>query len=266
MKRLVLALSVLLAAPAYAEEQAGAALANSGSPVAIDADSLEYNQTSKTYTARGNAQVEQGGVIVRADTLTANYVEGQSGGTVFTQVHAEGNVHITSNKGEIFGDRGVYDVEREVAVLKGDNLRMVMGADTVTAKDSLEFWQKENLAVARGNAVAVREGNRMESDMLTALLDKDAQGSMQVKRIGAEGNVMITTPTEIAQGNTGTYDVARQLARLDGNVRITRGENQLNGNRAEVNMATGISRLLAAPGQRVRALVVPKNAPEVKQP
>jgi len=264
MKRLVLALSVLLAAPALAEEQSAAALSGSGAPVAIDADSLEYNQTAKTYTARGNAQVEQGGVIIRADVITAAYNEGEGGKTNFTEVHAEGNVHITSGKGEVYGERGVYDVAREVAVLKGSNLRMVMGEDTVTAKDSLEFWQKQNLAVARGTAVAVRGTNRIESDVLTALMAKNAQGSMQVQRIGAEGNVMITTPTEIAQGNTGTYDVAKQLARVDGNVRITRGQNQLNGNRAEVNMATGVSRLLAAPGQRVRALIVPKDAPQVR--
>lgn len=264
MKRLVLALSVLLAAPACAEEQAAASLAGAGAPVAIDADSLEYNQTAKTYTARGNAQVEQGGVIIRAAVITANYIEGEGGKTVFTEVHADGNVHITSGKGEVYGERGVYDVVREVAVLKGGNLRLVMGEDTVTARDTLEFWQKENLAVARGNAVALRGANRIEADILTALTGKDAEDRMEVRRVGAEGNVMITTPTEIAQGDTGTYDVARQLARVDGHVRITRGQNQLNGHRAEVNMATGVSRLLPAPGQRVRALIVPKDAPQVR--
>lgn len=256
MKKLALFLT-LLAAPALAAGEQAA-------PVAINADSLEFHQDSKTYIARGSAEVEQNGVTVRADLLTAHYVEGEGGKTSFTQVEAEGNVHITTSKGEVFGERGVYDVVREVAVLKGNNLRLVAGTDTLTARDSLEFWQKQNLAVARGNAVAVREGNRITADLLTALLDKNPQGQMVVRRVGAEGSVMITTPSEIAQGNTGTYDVARQMARLDGNVRITRGQNQLNGNRAEVNMATGVSRLLSAPGQRVRALVVPKDAPVVQ--
>lgn len=264
MKRLLLLLMVLSAAPALAEEQAAASLSRSGAPIAINADSLEFRQNEQLYVARGHAEVEQDGVKVSADILTARYVEGEDGKTTFTRVDAEGNVHIVSGTGEVFGERGVYDVARQVAVLKGNNLRMVAGEDTVTARDSLEFWQKENLAVARGDAVAIRGQNRVTAELLTALLAKNASGQMEVKRVGAQGSVMITTPAEIAQGDTGTYDVARQLARLDGNVRITRGENQLNGNRAEVNMATGISRLLSAPGQRVRALVVPKDAPQVQ--
>jgi len=263
MKFLVLALLLISAAPALAQEPA-AALAGSGAPVAINADSLEFNQTDRTYIARGNAEVEQNGVVIKADLLTAYYIEAAGGSTTFTEVHATGNVHITSGKGEIFGERGVYDVAREVAVIKGSNLRMVAGEDTVTAKDTLEFWQKENLAVARGEAVAIRGTNRVAADVLTAVLAENAAKQMTVKRVGAEGNVIITTPTEIAQGNNGVYDVAQEKATLNGNVRITRGENQLNGNRAEVNMATGVSRLLSAPGQRVRALIVPKDAPVVR--
>ena len=45
-----------------------------------------------------------------------------------------------------------------------------------------------------------------------------------------------------------------------GNVRITRGQNQLNGAEAEVNVKTGISRLLSAPAQRVQGLVMPNDS------
>jgi lipopolysaccharide export system protein LptA len=44
-------------------------------------------------------------------------------------------------------------------------------------------------------------------------------------------------------------------------VRITRGENQMNGSEAEVNQKTGISRLLSGgPSERVRGLVMPNDA------
>jgi lipopolysaccharide export system protein LptA len=49
------------------------------------------------------------------------------------------------------------------------------------------------------------------------------------------------------------------IARLAGKVRITRGQNQLNGTEAEVNMKTGISRLLAGTGERVKGLVIPND-------
>jgi lipopolysaccharide export system protein LptA len=60
------------------------------------------------------------------------------------------------------------------------------------------------------------------------------------------------------------YFVDEERAELEGEVKITQGENQLDGNYAEVNMATGISKLLGArPGSagqptQVKALVLPR--------
>ena len=49
------------------------------------------------------------------------------------------------------------------------------------------------------------------------------------------------------------------MARLAGNVRITRGQNQLNGAEADVNMKTGIATLLSQTAGRVHGLVVPND-------
>jgi lipopolysaccharide export system protein LptA len=49
------------------------------------------------------------------------------------------------------------------------------------------------------------------------------------------------------------------MARLLGNVRITRGDNQINGREAIVNLRTGVARLVSAPGARVQGLVVPQQ-------
>ena len=51
-----------------------------------------------------------------------------------------------------------------------------------------------------------------------------------------------------------------RLAQLTGGVKITRGETQLNGERAEVNLNTGRSRLLSG-GERVKGVFLPKAAP-----
>jgi lipopolysaccharide export system protein LptA len=65
----------------------------------------------------------------------------------------------------------------------------------------------------------------------------------------------------VARAERGTYDVDTEMATLKGNVRLTRGKNQLNGAAAEVNMKTGVSKLHAAPGAdgRVRGLLVPEQ-------
>ena len=66
--------------------------------------------------------------------------------------------------------------------------------------------------------------------------------------------------TDTAIGDRAVYVPDSGIARLAGRVRITRGENQLDGTEAEVNMKTGISRLLANSGGRVQGLVIPNDA------
>jgi lipopolysaccharide export system protein LptA len=48
-------------------------------------------------------------------------------------------------------------------------------------------------------------------------------------------------------------------------VRITRGQNQLNGTRAEVNLKTGISRLLPGRSGQVHGLIVPEQSSSAGQ-
>ena len=76
----------------------------------------------------------------------------------------------------------------------------------------------------------------------------------------AFGNVTVRTVTDTAIGDRAVYVPDSGIARLAGRVRITRGENQLDGSEAEVNMKTGIARLLSGTGERVQGLVLPNDA------
>jgi lipopolysaccharide export system protein LptA len=69
----------------------------------------------------------------------------------------------------------------------------------------------------------------------------------------------VRTATDTAIGDRAVYVPETGIARLAGKVRITRGQNQLDGTDAEVNMKTGISRLLSGTGGRVQGLVVPND-------
>ena len=46
---------------------------------------------------------------------------------------------------------------------------------------------------------------------------------------------------------------------LKGGVKITRGPDQLNGDKAEINLNSGVSRLLSGGGKKVRGLFGPKK-------
>jgi lipopolysaccharide export system protein LptA len=90
--------------------------------------------------------------------------------------------------------------------------------------------------------------------------DPLANAGGKLQRVDAFGHVEVRTATEIIHADKGVYIPDTGIARLAGNVHMTRGQNQLNGDNAVINMRTGISTLVRNPGQRVEGLVVPNDA------
>lgn len=266
--RAYLAAALLVAAagllpPAARAQSIGLPNQSNGRPVEITAEQgIEWQQKEQIYIARGNARAAQGDVAVYADRLTAYYRGTDGGATSVWRIDADEAVRIETPTQKAYGDKGVYDVENGILVLTGRNIRMVTETDRITARDSLEYWDKKSLAVARGNAVATREQNTLRADVLTAHFIKGKDGKSRVKQIDAFDNVVITTPDEIVRSQRGVYDVETGMATLTGSVKITRGENQLNGEYAEVDLNTGVSRLFGRGKGGVQGIFVPeKTAP-----
>ncbi len=84
-------------------------------------------------------------------------------------------------------------------------------------------------------------------------------GAGRVDRVEAFGHVEIRTAEEVVRGDRGVYSPETGMARILDNVRITRGENQINGREAIVNLCTGVARLVSRPGDRVQGLLVPNS-------
>ncbi|MPY72785.1 MAG: hypothetical protein GEU87_00850 [Alphaproteobacteria bacterium] len=286
----LLALSLLALATADAQ---GLMSQGGDLPVTINADQgIEWLREEKKYIARGNATATRSDATIKADQLTALYRDkgqgkgGQDGaqekGQEIFRVDADGNVRITTDEQQALGDKAVYYVDKAVFVLVGKNLRLLSKQGTLTARDSLEYWEERGLAVARGNATVVQQDQRIRADVLTAhLADKGAvpakageapgkkkkaaekppgagslpQDSGQISQVDAFGNVHISLQNAIVQGDTGVYTPANGVATICGNVRITSGNNQLNGKCAEVNLKTGIYRLTG----RATGLVQPRK-------
>jgi len=235
----------------------------SDKPIEIYAhEGIEWDQNSETYIARGNARAVQGDVTIYGSVLTAKYRKTADGGSEIWRLDADGKVRIESPKGTVYGEKAIYDMDTSILVVTGNNLKLVTPKETVTARDSLEYWQLKDMFVARGEALAVLEDRKIKADILTAHLRKDENEESKVYRVDAFGSVLITTPTDIARGEKGVYFADTGIATLTGSVKITRGDNQLNGDIAEINMNTGVSRILAGAGKGgkskpVRALIVP---------
>lgn len=214
-----------------------------------------------------------------------------TGGQEIYRLNAEGHVHIFTATDQAFGDHAVYDLDQSVLVLTGQHLKLTTPNDVLTARRDLEYWPDKHMAVARGDAVVTTNtGRRLTADTLVAYTappdntppskvgpgnaapnkvaaPQPANGattdplatSGRIKRVEAFGHVVVRTATETATGDRGVYIPATEIALLLGNVHITRGENQLNGERGVVDMKTGVADLLSTPGARVRGLVVPNS-------
>lgn len=252
--------AALLMFPGMASAQGIGLPGQSGDkPIEINAEQgIEWQQNNKAYLARGNARAAQGDVAVLADTLTAYYRETEGGGTDIWRIDAVGSVRIVTPTQRAFGDKAVYDVGRGILILTGGT-RLETETDRITARDSLEYWEKRNLAVARGNAIATRGENRLRADVLTAHFAKDSKGKSRVRQVDAFDNIVITTPDEIVRSARGIYDVETGIATLTGSVKITRGQNQLNGEHAEVNLNTGVSRLFGRGKGGVQGIFTPEK-------
>ena len=234
---------------------------NTSGPIEIDAEEgIEWRRDEKVYIARGHAKAKRGDMTLYADTLTAHY-DDSGGGSKVTRVVAEGAVKITTPTQTVYGDKADYDMNQGVVVITGQDLKATTATQTITAKDRFEYWAKREIVVARGNVVMTEPGRKMSADLVTGYFVAGADGKRELKQVEANGNVTIVDKAEVARGAKGIYDPKRGIATLSGGVKITRGKNQLNGEYAEVNLNTGVSRLLGAPkgkgDGRVHTLIVP---------
>ena len=269
-------------------------------PIAISATSgIEWQQDAQVYIARGNAVAKRGTTEVYADTLTAHYRPSKAAGgeTEIYRLDADGHVTIKGETQTVVGDQAVWDVDQQMGIVTGKALKLTTPTDVVTARDSLEWYDQKQVAVARGDAVEVRENvKRVRADVLTAHLTKDkakpaqtkpevrpakpassapaakpgatpgvsgaSDESSRISRIDAQGNVIVSTATDIGRGDYGVYNADTGLVTLLGNVTITRGYNAIRGQYAVVDLNNNVSRMLptagkpGSPAPRVEGLFV----------
>lgn len=253
------ALSML--APPQAVAQGIGVLNKSKSPVVIEADKgVEWRRKDKVYIAKGNATATQGKTRIRADELKAHYKQGAGGKTEIWKVTATGKVDIKTEKETATGDQAIYLVETGVFILRGKNLKLATKKQTITASDRIEYRSKDKRAYVVGNAKVVEGDKVIRASRFIAYLKDGEDGKVSMRRVEAVGGVIITTKNEVIRSNRGDYNGETKLATLTGDVKLTRGDNQLNGQKAIVNLETGISRMVG----RVSVLLVPRSGEEGK--
>jgi lipopolysaccharide export system protein LptA len=233
-------------------------------------------------------------------SATPGAADAENGGNEIYRLEAVGTVNIFTPTDLAQGDRAIYDIDQAVLVLTGHNLKLTTPQDVITARDALEYWSQKHMAVARGDAMVVtNDARQINADTLVAYTTEPANqpgaanqpapapaakpaaavspggapsgapgttpgdplaASGKLQRVEVFGNVVIRTTTQTVRGDRGVYVPDTGIARMAGNARLTQGQNQVNGSGLEVNLQTGIYRLISDPGQRVQGLVVPNDS------
>ena len=232
-----------------------------------------------------------------AATPASGPLDADAGGNEVYRLEAAGHVFIYSETDRAQADRAIYDMDQAVLVLTGGDLKLSSPGNVLTARDAVEYWSRKRMAVARGDAVVTTDdARRISADTIVAYTVDDAPPSGvpaatppaksapaksasanaapssealaagKLQRVEIFGNVQVRTATQLVRGERGVYVTDTGIALLVGNARLTQGRTQVNGAALEVNLQTGIYRLLSAPGARVRGLIMPNEASVAGEP
>lgn len=257
MKTVVLAIFPLLASAAAWGFELDLAAGN-GEPFQIEATgSIEWRRDEKVYIAEGDVRAKRGNLVLEAQTLSAYYRADDDGKTRISRVEARGGVTIQSPDGTANGKEAIYDLDRSLIVMRGEDLALTTAEYRVTARESLEFHREESYAVARGAARAVRAEESVAAETLVMRFEEAGEGGLAARRLEAFGGVEVRSGPDTVTGDRGFYDTETQTAEICGNVRVQQGPNRMAGECAEVDVARGRSRLVAGAGQRVSGLFEP---------
>ncbi len=155
--------------------------------------------------------------------------------------------------------------------------------------DKLVYYDKEHKAVYSGNVVVIQGDTKMTCSSMTVLLDhgptpggsapskssapQSTNGQSTptadsgVKHLDAAGPVTVVSKTQVATGDSGSYDKAEDKVRLIGHVTLSDGQNVTKGDKLTYDLKNGLATVdTSAKSGRVHGQFVPKSSADAAKP
>ena len=209
---------------------------------------MVFSQDKKRCIALGPVVSTKGTSVLKSQKLVAYFQDSaekkQQTNPTTTQdikkIEAFGGVNFSDIKGgfNATGQYATYTPSTGQLQLKGNSI--LRDADTtVFAGSAVTFYENSRMATTVGRSTIKREDKLMQADLLKVYFTKGADGKLVFDRLEAEGNVVISTPTEISKSRRGVYRAKTRIAELYDNVVLTRADGQLRGNYARYDMVSG---------------------------
>lgn len=251
-KLFILSFCLLMATPVFADD------------ITLDADDrVEYHQKEQKLVAKGNAKATKKDLSINADTLIGYYSPKSK--NKISRIEAHGKVEMKTPDTQAFGDKMIYDIKDDTAVLTGTPAKIKSPEFTITSKGPITYYQSQQKAVAKDTIEAIdNQNNHVFADLMTAWFTKDKKGELVLDRIEIEQNVKIISKDTTVTALRGTYNALLGKIYLYDDVTINQNGNILKGSRAETDLNTSISKIISD-GQKGRVSGVFKEKKKKKE-
>ena len=202
---------------------------------------LEWDQEGKSYKANGNAIVSQGTRSMKANEIMAFYESEENRDII--RIEAEGDVSFTDSINSGYSEKLTYDLDTQIVSLSGDNSRFKSDQFVAEAKKFIQFNEITGELLLQKDAMILITGNRrIEAQQIEILLTDGGDVSV----IKALTTVKLTENSgRIALANEAYYEAESGEINLIESVQIIDGKNQLQGDKALINMETGYSKIFS---------------------
>src|ERR1700728_696329 len=155
--------------------------------------------------------------------------------------------------------------------------------------DKLVYYDKEHKAVYSGNVVVIQGDTKMTCSAMVVFLDHaPTQGAPApskeaapqstngqsgptadagVKHLDAAGPVTVVSKTQVATGDSGSYDKAEGKVRLIGHVTLSDGQNVTKGDKLTYDLKSGQATVdTSNKSGRVHGQFVPRSDADAAKP
>jgi lipopolysaccharide export system protein LptA len=149
------------------------------------------------------------------------------------------------------------------------------GKPTHITADRLEAYKEKEMATFSGHVVATQDDWVLKSDTLTFYFEKketldrvgsrNIEGTGELSRIEARGNVRITQGERIVTGEQAIFYREEQKAIVTGNPVLREGKNVIEGDRVIVFLEERRGMVEGAKDKRVSATIYPDEKKEKKK-
>ena len=117
--------------------------------------------------------------------------------------------------------------------------------------NSMEWKKEANIAIATGNAKAVRGNSILSAKKIIVFFNKK-NDTDAISRLDASGDVKFIRENQIATGDNAIYYVENDKINLKGDVSLQREDSIMLGDELTIDLKTSSSKLTSKNNERVR--------------